>query len=281
MNHYSTLEKARLAKKHYENFPVATLFLKKKYHDAISILYYFARSGDDIADEGNLTKDQRLALLNEYQSNLNKLKKHNLNVSPLFLDINKISKKFKIKLILYEKFINAFKQDVTKKRYKNFMSLKHYLNNAACPAGELILTIFKKNNRNNISYSNQICYALALIGIIQDLYEDMDKGRLYIPLNEMKKFNLKISDIKNKKFTNGWRKFNEFWVDRIEALIKEGSPLKDNLRGSLRLQIKILIKAAEFLIFKMRQDNYNLFKNTHKLRKIDWLLIFCRCILTK
>jgi len=281
MKHYITLDKARLAKKHYENFPVATLLFPKKFRDAATILYYFARTGDDIADEGNFSTYQRLNYLNTYQDSLNQLKKNNNNVSPLFLDINKISKKFKIKISVFERLIKAFKQDVTKKRYKNFKSLEDYFNNAAAPAGEMILTLFNKNSKKNLNYSNSLCTGLALVGITQDFHEDIKKQRLYIPLNEMKKFNLKTSDIQKKKNNNNWQVFKVFWLNRIETFINEGTPLINNLDGRLRLQIKILIKASQILILRMRKDNYNLFNNPPRLSKIDWLLIFCRCILIK
>ena len=90
MTHYITLEAGKEIKKHYENFPVATLLFPKKIREAAIILYQFARTGDDIADEGNFSKKERLKNLKKYQENLNKIKKNNLNVDLLFLDIYKI-----------------------------------------------------------------------------------------------------------------------------------------------------------------------------------------------
>ena len=91
--------------------------------------------------------------------------------------------------------MSAFKQDVEKKSYRNYNDLINYCNKAACPAGEMILSLFDAHNKKNVSYSNRLCQALALIGMTQDIYEDFLKGRVYIPSTEMKKYTLKESDI--------------------------------------------------------------------------------------
>ncbi len=281
MKHYITLEAGKENKKHYENFPVATLLYPKKIRKAAIVLYQFARTGDDIADEGNLSKKERLKKIKVYQDNLTKIKKNNKNLEPLFQDIHKIIKLFPISINLFERFIKAFKQDITNTRYKNFNQIIDYTNHAAAPAGEMILSLFKINTKQNIKYSNSICHAYALIGMSQDFYEDILKDRLYIPTNEMKRFNLKISDIRNKTFNNNWKKFKKFWLNRIKLILIKGTPLIKNTKGRLSLQIKIMISAANLLINRMQNDKCDLFNNPPKLSKLDWLVLFCQCILSK
>jgi len=281
MTYYSTLKKSKLTKKHYENFPVATLLFPKKIRDAATILYQFARSGDDIADEGNLSTKERLKQLNHYQHRLDQIKKNNLNVELLFMDIYKVIQQHHIPIILFQKFIDAFKQDITTKRYSNYKAVSAYCDKAAAPAGEMILSLFTMNSKKNIRYSNSLCQALALIGMSQDFHVDILKNRLYIPMDEMKRFNLKILDIQNKQFTNNWKIFKKFWLNRIELLLKSGSPLGEHLDGRLALQVRIMIAAAHTLVNRMKQDHCNLFNNPPTLSKTDWFLIFCRCIFSK
>ena len=281
MRHYITLEAGKESKKHYENFPVATLLYRKKIREAAIILYQFARTADDIADEGSFSKKQRLINLNIYQKNLNKIKRNNLNVDLLFLDIYKIINHYLIPINLLQKFIDAFKQDIINRRYKNFDEFIDYANKAAAPAGQIILRLFKEDTKQNIIYSNSICHALALIGVSQDFYEDILKGRLYIPINEMKRFKLKISDIQDKQFNTNWKLFKTFWLKRIETILKQGLPLISNTKGRLRLQIKIMVSAVNLLVSRMKDEKCDLFNNPPKLSKIDWLVLFCRCILTK
>ena len=281
MNHYITLKAGKERKKHYENFPVATLLYPKKIREAVIIFYQFARIGDDIADEGIFSKKQRLKNLKIYQQNLNKIQKNNLNVDSLFVDIYKIVNQYQIPINLLQKFIDAFKQDIINDRYNNFDELINYSNKAAAPAGQIVLRLFRKDTKQNIIYSNSICHAFALIGISQDFYEDILKDRLYIPKSEMKKFNLKISDIRDKKFNTNWLLFKKSWLNRIELILLKGLPLLSNTKGRLRLQIKIMISAAHLLISRMKKKECDLFNNPPKLSKIDWLVLFCRCILTK
>ncbi len=281
MKHYITLEAGKESKKHYENFPVATFLYPQKIRDAATILYQFARAVDDIADEGSLSDQERLRKIGIYQNNLNFLKKNNLNVTPLFIDIYKVINQYSISTSLFQRFLDAFKQDVTKKRYKNFDELINYTNKAAAPAGEMILALFNKNTNENINYSNSICHALALIGMSQDIYEDILKDRLYIPINQMKKYNLEITDIHNKKFNSNWKKFKKSWVKLIDTSISNGLPLLKKTKGRLNLQIKIMIGAAKLLTSRINNDDCNLFTKPPKLSKIDWLLLFFKCILSK
>ena len=281
MRHYITLEAGKESKKHYENFPIATLLYPKNIREAVIVLYQFARIGDDIADEGIFSKKDRLENLSIYQKNLNNIKKNNLNVDLLFLDIYQIIKQYSISINLLQKFIDAFKQDIINKRYKNFDEFINYSNKAAAPAGQIILGLFKEDTKQNIIYSNSICHAFALIGISQDFYKDILKDRLYIPINEMKNFNLEISDIHDKKFNANWKSYKGFWLGRIERILIQGRPLILNTKGRLRLQIKIMVSAAFLLISRMKNEDCDLFNNPPKISKIDWLVLFFRCIFTK
>ena len=281
MNHYITLKEGKLTKKHYENFPVATFLFPKKLRDAATILYFFARTADDIADEGKVTKKKRLVALNNYQKNINKIKNNSSNLPSLFKDIDRVIKSYSIPLGLFEKFLKAFKQDVVKNNYKNFNELIDYCNNAACPAGQMILTLFQSNSKQNITYSNYICQALALIGITQDIREDYLKGRIYIPIEEMKKFKLKKSDIKMNNFTDDWELFINYWLSRIELILEKGTPLEIKTHGRLRLQVRIMIAAANLLLKRMKKEKNNFFSSAPKLSRIDWFLLLCRCILVK
>ena len=281
MSQYITLEKAKVTKKHYENFPVATLLFPKKHRDAATLLYSFAREADDIADEGKLTKKQRQKLLREIEINIDAIKLKKEIQTPFFKDLEKVISDFSLDINLFERLISAFKQDVEKKSYKNFNDLIDYCNNAACPAGEMILRLFGEHNKTNISYSNYLCQALALIGMSQDIYEDLLKGRLYIPITEMKKFRLKKSDIKSKSFNQSWKTFKASWLKRIELLLNKGRPLNENVSGRLKLQINILISGADLLIKRLKKDDCDWFMNPPKISKLDWSILLFKTVINK
>jgi len=281
MSQYLTLRKAKVTKKHYENFPVATLLFPKRHRDAATILYSFARNADDIADEGNLTKIERKELLKEIEININAIKRKKKIQAPFFRDLERVINQYSLDIKLFERFMSAFKQDVEKRSYTNFNDLLNYCNKAACPAGEMILSLFDSNNKKNVNYSNSLCQALALIGMTQDIYEDLLKGRIYIPSTEMKKFTLKESDIKTKSFNHNWKMFKNSWLKRIELLLNEGRPLGGRVTGRLKLQIKILIAGAELLVDRLKKEDCDWFVNTPKISNFDWITLLVKIIINK
>ena len=280
MSQYLTLRKAKVTKKHYENFPVATLLFPKAHRDAATILYSFARNADDIADEGDLTRNERKKLLREIEININAIKHQKKIQAPFFRDLERVINQYSLDIKLFEQLMSAFKQDIEKKSYRNFNDLITYCNKAACPAGEMILSLFDAHNKKNISYSNNLCQALALIGMTQDIFEDFLKGRVYIPSTEMKKFTLKESDIKSKSFNHNWKTFKLPWLTRIELLLNKGRPLGESVTGRLKLQIKILIAGADLLVKRLKKEDCDWFVDPPKISNFDWIILLVKTIMS-
>jgi len=275
---YTMLKKSLTEKSYHENFPVATLFLRKNERDDVLVLYQFARECDDIADNENFKIDQRKKILDEYHKNIEELFTKN-DKPKLFINLQQVSVKYNLNINLFKNFMRGFYQDLSKTRYKSFDEIIQYCHLLACPAGEMILTIFNKNTKKNISLSNNICVALAMIGMVQDIQKDYKKGRIYIPVNYFKKFNLKEEDIKHLNFNNHWELFKTEWLELIKNYLNKGKPLIKNLDGRLKFQIKLLLLACDLLIKKL-SNKQNLFINAPRLSKLDWSLLGIRALLT-
>ena len=275
---YTLLKKSLTEKSYHENFPVATLFLRKNERNDILVLYQFARECDDIADNENFKVDQRKKILDEYKKNIKELFAKN-DKPKLFISLQQVSIKYNLNINLFKNFMRGFYQDLSKTRYKNFDEIVQYCNLLACPAGEMVLTIFNKNTKKNISLSNNICIALAMIGIVQDIQKDYKKGRVYIPINFFKKFNLKEEDIEHHNFNNHWELFKIEWLGLIKNYLNQGKPLIKNLDGRLKFQIKLLLLACDLLIKKLSYKQ-NLFYNAPRLSKLDWSLLGIRALLS-
>jgi len=275
---YTMLKKSLTEKSYHENFPVATLFLRKNERDDILVLYQFARECDDIADNENFNIDQRKKILDEYNKNIKELFTKN-DKPKLFINLKQVSVKYNLNINLFKNFMRGFYQDLSKTRYKSFDEIIQYCHLLACPAGEMILTIFNKNTKKNISLSNNICVALAMIGMVQDIQKDYKKGRVYIPVNYFKKFNLKEEDIKHLNFNNNWELFKTEWLGLIKNYLNKGKPLIKNLDGRLKFQIKLLLLACDLLIKKLSKKQ-NLFINAPRLSKLDWSLLGIRALLS-
>ncbi len=272
------LKKSLTEKSYHENFPVATLFLRKNERDDILVLYQFARECDDIADNENFKVDQRKKILDEYQKNIKELFTKN-DKPKLFINLQQVSIKYNLNINLFKNFMRGFYQDLSKTRYKSFDEIIQYCHLLACPAGEMVLTIFNKNTKKNISLSNNICIALAMIGMVQDIQKDYKKGRVYIPVNYFKKFNLKEEDIQHHNFNNHWELFKTEWLGLIKNYLNKGKPLIKNLDGRLKFQIKLLLLACDLLIKKLSYKQ-NLFINAPRLSKLDWSLLGIRALLS-
>src|SRR5687767_6079600 len=154
---------------HYENFPVASLLLPAPLREPIEIIYRFARSADDFADEGSDPPELRLRKLNNYRAQLA------APSEPLLRDVAKIIREHELPVALFADLLDAFSQDVTKKRYADYAELLDYCRRSANPVGRLLLHLFKRTSDSNLRHSDAICSALQLINFWQDVHVDYVK----------------------------------------------------------------------------------------------------------
>ena len=273
--------KIKQIKKHYENFTVGSLVLGSDLKEAITTLYAFARLGDDIADEGNKSKKDRLKEIKYLKDHLKKIEFNQKINDPYFNILKKIYYKYKIKINNLYKFINAFNKDINHKQYSRFNDLIRYCEDAANPAGELILSLAKKDTKENVRQSNAICTSLALINFAQGVVEDYEKGRIYFPKDEMKKFNLKIKDIEKRNFSNEWVRYKNYWIQRNYLILKKGLGLGKKIKGRLGIEIQMIELATVLLLKRMKKNDCNLFTNPPKIRTLDWIFIFFKSALLK
>ena len=271
--------KIKQIKKHYENFTVGSLVLGKDMREVITTLYAFARLGDDIADEGNKSKRDRLEEIKYLKYHLKKIEFNQKINDPYFKILKKIYYKYNIKINNLYRFINAFNKDINHKQYSRFNDLIKYCEDAANPAGELILSLAKKDNKENIRQSNAICTSLALINFAQGVVEDYEKGRIYFPKDEMKKFNLNVTDIEKRNFSDGWVRYKKYWVHRNYQILKKGLGLGKKIKGRLGIEIQMIEIAAVLLLKRMKKNDCNLFTNPPKITTLDWIFIFFKSVL--
>jgi len=267
------------SKNHYENFTVGSLVLGKNMREAIMTLYAFARLGDDIADEGNHSKKERTEQIQYLKNHLKKIE-FNQKINDSYFKILQILYiKYKFRINNLYRFINAFNEDINHKQYAQFSDLIRYCDNAANPAGELILSLVKQDNKENVRQSNAICTALALINFAQGVVEDFEKGRIYIPKDEMKTFNLKVEDIQQRNFTKYWVKYKKYWVERNCQILESGLGLGEKIKGRLGIEIQMVECAALLLLKRMKRNSCNLFVSPPKIKTLDWIFIFFKVAL--
>ncbi len=266
-----------LSKSHYENFPVASFLLPKNKRNDIAIVYWFARTADDLADEAEISADERLNLLNEFENNfLRSLEGNCFNDEfKILIDVirnNNLTTKYFLDLI------SAFKQDVIKNRYNTFDEVLDYCSRSANPVGRIVLEIFNIRDEEAMNYSDKICTALQLTNFYQDVEIDFAKNRIYFSKDDMKRFGVTEEVFMSKVNNSNFSELMKFSIDRTRKLFNEGKSLLRYLSGRLKLEIKWTIAGGETILSKIEKCNYQIFGNRPKLSKSDFISILLKSI---
>lgn len=257
----------KFAKSHYENFPVISFFIPKELRKDVAIIYWFARTADDIADEGTETEGLKLEKLNELEFKLKKSLRDE-NIDDYFLALINTIKTKNLSPKYFSDLLFAFKQDVIKTRYKNYSELQDYCNNSANPVGRLILELFELNNDESNRYSDSICTALQLTNFLQDTLIDYKKGRIYYPQDEMKKFNVTEKSFELGENNPNLRQLVEFNVSRIQKLFDNGKNLLPMLTGRLKSEMGWTVAGGEEILEQIRKNDYDVINFRPKLSKL-------------
>ena len=266
-----------LAKLHYENFPVISLLVPKDLRKHLAIIYWFARTADDFADEGNQTEDERFRNLSYFEIRLNDLINENC-LSDLEAALSNTIKTKNLSTKYFFNLLEAFKQDVTKKRYTNFNELLDYCCNSANPVGRVILELLNVKDDQAIYYSDKICTALQNTNLVQDTDIDYKKGRIYYPLDEMEKYGVTEKMFELRENNLNFSNLVEFSIDRTQRMFNEGKNLLAYLKGRLKYEIAATINGGELILNKIKEQNYDVLNNRPVLNKSDYFKLFIKSI---
>jgi len=262
-----------MAVDHYENFPVASILLPKRLRRPVEIIYHFARQADDFADEGDIPNEERLAKLDAFRAELNRIASNETPQTPLFRDVANIVAEHQLPLQLFHDLLDAFSQDVVKKRYANFDELLDYCRRSANPVGRLLLHLYEEATPQNLVYSDNICTSLQLINFWQDVKKDYAIGRVYIPLDDMARFGVTEQQIALGNPDKLWRDLMRFQVNRARDMMKNGAPLGTILTGRIGLEMRLIIAGGNRILQKLRSVNFDMFERRPVLQMHDWIII--------
>lgn len=261
-----------LAKNHYENFPVVSFLLPRKFRKDVAAIYWFARTADDIADELKADENTKLELLQKFEDDflfaLNGNKENRLH--KILADT--IHKR-EISVSYFLDLLSAFKQDVVKNRYKTFDDVTNYCARSANPVGRIMLELLNIRNEEVFIYSDKICTALQLTNFYQDFSRDLAINRIYIPQDELEKFGVSEENLLQKKFDRKIQSLIKFQVERTQNLFDEGKNLYKYLSGRFKYEIKWTVLGGEKILEMIRKLDYNSIENRPHLNKIDFLLL--------
>lgn len=263
-----------MAQSHYENFPVASILLPKKLRRPISVIYAFARTADDFADEGNASQQQRLNQLNAYSTALQEITtKSYQDSNPIFIALADVIAQHQLPIKLFEDLLDAFKQDVIKNRYANFEEVLDYCIRSANPVGRLLLYLNANPSDDQLKQSDAVCSALQLINFYQDIVQDYNESdRIYIPLDELDVAGLKESDLiqpDSEKIAPLIRSLYQ----RAEHIMAEGYQLGIHLSGRMGWEVRAMTLGGITTLNQLTSQGNDELLNRPRLSKFTLLKI--------
>lgn len=265
----------RLARSHYENFPVGSVLVPKRLRKHFYSIYAFARVADDFADEGygeSYTCRERLDLIDQWHLMLTESiaggAKH-----PVFVALARTQAEFDLPVALLEDLLSAFTQDVTVRRYASFDQLLDYCRRSANPIGRLILLLFGYRDPQFHLWSDDICTALQLANHWQDVAVDLDKDRVYLPEEDLSRVELTVDDLIQRRTTDGFKRLMQFEVTRAREMFESGKPLCTAVTGRLGLELRAVWLGGVRILDCIQTNGYDVFSKRPEITSSDKLRI--------
>jgi squalene synthase HpnC len=269
---------AEVTARHYENFPVASLFLPSEKRPFIQSIYAFARIADDYADEQNLGQQERLQLLSDWEKSL-LLCYEGKAEHPVFIALHDTVTKLSIPIELFTDLLQAFRMDVSKNRFENFGEILTYCKYSANPIGRLVLLIFGYNDDELFQKSDYICTALQLANFYQDVDIDLKKDRIYIPLDEIKMHGYNIEKFAGRTCDKQFCDLMKFQIDRAKNLFYQGAALPAMVDKDLQLELKLVWFGGMSVLRKIEKKKYRVFSKHITLNKMNKLMVLLRAFI--
>jgi squalene synthase HpnC len=267
-----------MAVDHYENFPVASILLPRRLVPAVEAIYAFARSADDLADEGDALPAERLAALSAYEAALDSIERGEPQPDPMFAQLAQVVAQYRLPLQPMRDLLSAFKQDVVTTRYRDYPALLDYCRRSANPVGRLMLALYGTVDEQKLRESDAICTALQLINFWQDVAIDWAKGRIYMPLEDLERFGVTEATIGAADADHAFRALLAFEVERARALMLSGAALPRRLPGRIGWELRLVVQGGVRILDAIERADYDVFRRRPKLGSRDWVAMGWRAL---
>jgi squalene synthase HpnC len=286
-DHAPTLAEAReycrrLARSHYENFSVASWFLPRQLRQDFFNVYAYCRIADDLGDEVGDTAAS-LQLLDEWENELNACYDagHNQPRHPVLVALAETVRKFEIPKHEFADLLTAFRQDQTVSRYETFADLLGYCRYSANPVGHLVLYLCGYRDEERQQLSDHTCTALQLANFWQDVSADFARGRIYLPLEDLRRFGVNEKTITGEENTSAFRALMQFEVERAREWFAQGLPLIAKVEGKLATDIELFSRGGQEILNAIERQDYAVLGRRPAISKSRKLGLVARAALGK
>jgi phytoene synthase len=263
---------------HYENFPVASLLLPAPLRRPVAAIYRFARTADDIADEGDFPAPVRLQRLAQLDSELTRIDQGADPHDALMQELAHVVTRYRLPLAPFHDLLSAFSQDCVKTRYAHFDELLDYSRRSANPIGQLLLRLFDAYATDTVVCSDRICTALQLINFWQDVAIDLAKDRIYLPLDDMQRFAVTEAQLQRGEATADFRALMRYQIGRTRRMLYDGAALGQRLKGRIGLEIRMVVAGGDTILQKLIAVDCDVFRRRPVLRPWDWVSMLARSL---
>lgn len=246
---------ARLAKSHYENFLVGSLFVPRDLRQHFYNVYAYCRIADDLGDESG-GPERALPLLDWWDAELRACYAGKPG-HPVFVALAETNERFGIPMEPYSDLLQAFRQDQRVNRYATYGELLGYCRYSANPVGRLVLYLCGYSDPERQGYSDATCTALQLANFWQDVVRDYAIGRIYLPLDDMARFGVSEEDIALRRFTPAFAELMRFECERARKLFAEGAKLLPLVERRLRLDIEMFGRGGLEILRMIEAQGYD------------------------
>jgi squalene synthase HpnC len=270
-----------LATSHYENFHVATWFLPKRARPHFESIYAFSRAADDLGDE---VADRATAtrLLGEWRVLLDQCydapaaSRH-----PVFVALRQTIDETEVPRQLFADLIAAFERDQTLTHHESLESLIEYSRLSANPVGRLVLWVSGYRDEPRALLSDQVCTALQLANFWQDVVEDDERGRRYLPASEMRRFGVSDEDIARRNCTPEFRAMMQHLVDYAGQMLREGGAIADAVDAELAVTLRLFVAGGRAALDGIIDRNWNVLARRPSVSKATKARLLAGALLGK
>ena len=258
---------AHVARTHYENFSVASLFLPRRLIRHFHAVYAYCRWSDDLADE-TAGGTEALALIDWWRGELLRCydgePRH-----PVMVALRETIRRFSIPPEPFLNLLVAFEQDQRVKRYATFADLLGYCRNSANPVGHLVLHLFECFDARRAALADEVCTGLQLANFWQDVARDHDIGRVYLPAEDRARFGYTEENLAAHRTTPAFRELMRFEVDRARGFFDRGESLLPLLPREARLDVDLFIRGGRAILQSIEEINYDVWSRRPEVTRVQ------------
>lgn len=266
---------------HYENFPVASWLCPPALRPPIAAIYAFARTADDLADEGDMAPDARLAALGEFRADLIAAQRDGAVSSrwpQVFGPLLATTRMHRLPTELLTDLLDAFEQDVVKHRYADRPELTDYCRRSANPVGRLLLHLYRIDDPVSLAQSDAICTALQLANFWQDLSVDTTRGRIYLPATDCARYRIDADGLLARRDTPQVRRLVADMVAWARQLMHSGAPLVHRIPGRAGWELRLVVQGGLRILDKIEAMQFTTLQRRPTLRWYDFMIMVWRAV---